>query len=104
MTREITVQNSRESRTYDALVDGEVVGMIVYELKGSQVIISHTIVEPEHRGEGIASALVHEALDDIRAKDRTLSNYCGFVATYIENHPQYQDLIDLEHPGMKTHP
>ena len=100
----MTVQNNSESRTYDAMVDGEVVGTVVYELKGSMVVISHTVVEPAYRSRGIASELVREALDDIRARGLTLSNYCGFIASFIEAHPEYRALVDSVHPGVIVHP
>ena len=98
-TPEVTVRDNTESLSYDALVGGEVVGTIVYEHAGPRMVFRHTIVEPEFRGRGIATALVRAALDDVRAKGLALSNYCGFVSEFIGAHPQYADLIDAEHPG-----
>jgi uncharacterized protein len=98
-TPEVTVRDNTESLSYDALVGGAVVGMIVYEHAGSRMVFRHTIVEPEFRGRGIATTLVRAALDDVRAKGLMLSNYCGFVSEFIAAHPRYADLIDAEHPG-----
>jgi hypothetical protein len=98
-TPEITVRDDAESRRYDALIDDQVVGTIVYERFGSRLVFSHTIVEPEFRGRGIGTTLVTRALDDVRARDMTLTNYCEFVADFITAHPGYADLIDAEHPG-----
>jgi uncharacterized protein len=99
-TPELTVRDNAASLCYDALIDGEVIGTIVYERSGPRIIFMHTIVEPEFRRRGIATALVRQALDDVRAKGLTLSNYCGFVADFINAHPGYADLIDTEHPGL----
>ena len=104
MPPEMTVQHNSDSRTYDAIVGGQVVGTVVYESKGSMVVISHTVVEPDYRRQGIASELVREALDDIRERRMTVSNYCGFIASFIEAHPEYGDLIDAVHPGVIVHP
>jgi predicted GNAT family acetyltransferase len=100
----MTVRNNADARTYDALVDGKEVGTMVYELKGTMVVISHTVIEPEYRGRGIGSELVRHGLDDIRERGMTVSNFCGFVATFIENHPEYEDLLDPVHPGVIVHP
>jgi predicted GNAT family acetyltransferase len=38
-------------------------------------------------------------LDDVRARGLTLTNFCDFVAHYIDAHPEYADLLDAAHPG-----
>ena len=98
-TPEITVRDSVESQTYDALIGDQVVGTIVYEHSGPRMVFRHTIVEPAFRGRGIGTTLVTKALDDVRAKGVRLTNYCGFVSEFIAAHPDYADLIDAEHPG-----
>jgi predicted GNAT family acetyltransferase len=99
MTAEVTVRDNTEARSYDALIDGQVVGTIVYEHEGPRIVFRHTIVEPAFRGRGIATKLVADALDDVRAKGLTLTSYCGFVSGFIGAHPQYADLLDTAHPG-----
>ena len=100
MTGEVIVQNNTESRTYDALVDGEVAGSIVYEHAGDRrVVFTHTFVEPRFRGRGVGSMLVRGALDELRAQGLTLTNFCDVVAHYIDAHPEYADLLDATHPG-----
>jgi len=98
-TPEITVRDNTEAQVYDALIGDQVVGSIVYERSGQRLVFSHTIVEPEFRGRGIGTVLVTKALDDVRARGMTLTNYCEFVADFIAAHPGYADLIDAEHPG-----
>ncbi|MEV6237482.1 GNAT family N-acetyltransferase [Lentzea sp. NPDC051838] len=100
------VQKNGDSGSYDAVVDGRVVGMIVYHVPkhGDRVTFSHTIVDPEYRGRGIATRLTKHALDDLRAQDLKLTNYCAFVADYIADHPEYKDLVDERFPGRATVP
>jgi hypothetical protein len=43
--------------------------------------------------------LVKAALDDLRAKELTLTNYCRFVADFIVGHPDYADLVDASRSG-----
>jgi hypothetical protein len=99
-TPEVSVRDNMESLCYDALIDGEVIGTVVYEYSGPRIVFLHTIVDPEFRGRGIGTTLVTAALDDVRARGLTLSNYCNFVSDFIGAHPQYADLIDAEHPGL----
>ena len=97
---ELDVRDNMESLCYDALIDGEVIGTVVYEYSGPRIVFLHTIVDPEFRGRGIGTALVAAALDDVRARDLKLSNYCAFVSAFIGAHPQYADLIDPSRPGL----
>ena len=100
MAGEVTVEDNIQSRTYDVLVDGEVAGSIVYEQAGDRrLVFTHTIVEPRFRGRGVGNVLVRGALDDVRAKGVTLTNFCDFVADYIDAHPEYADLLDATQPG-----
>jgi predicted GNAT family acetyltransferase len=98
-TPEVTVRDNTESLCYDALIGDEVVGTIVYEHSGPRMVFMHTIVDPEFRGQGIGTTLVKRALDDVRARGMTLTNYCGFVSGFIAAHPDYADLMDADHPG-----
>lgn len=104
MSPEFNVQNNTETGSYDAIADDRVVGMVVYRLRDKRVVLTHTIVDNDHRGKGIATGLVAETLDDIAAKGLTLTNYCPFVADYIADHPEYKDLVDSRFPGRATVP
>jgi hypothetical protein len=99
MDLDITVRNNVEAGCYDALLDDRVVGMIVYERRDNRVIFRHTIVEPELRGHGVATALARGALDDVAASGRRLTNYCGFITDFIAINPAYRGLLDADLPG-----
>src|SRR3954453_23298528 len=95
MSGEVAVKNNTEARSYDAFVDGEVAGSLVYEHAGERrVVFTHTFVNPRFREQGVGNTLVRGALDDVRAKGWTLTNFCDFVARYIDAHPEYADLLD----------
>jgi uncharacterized protein len=101
---EFHVQNNTETGSYDAVADDRVVGMVVYRLHDKRIVLTHTIVDNDHRGKGIATSLVGGALEDIAAKGLTLTNYCPFVADYIADHPTYKALVDPHFPGAAVVP
>jgi len=100
MPGEVTVKNNAEARSYDAYVDGEVAGSLVYERASERrVVFTHTLIKPQFREHEVGNMLVRGALDDVRAKNLTLTNFCDFVARYIDANPEYADLLDAVHPG-----
>jgi uncharacterized protein len=96
----IVVTNDPSARTYQATLNGEVVGTLIYEDEGSRVVLTHTIVEPSVREHGVGSALVRVALDDLRREGKTATVMCPFVIDFIALNPEYADLVDHEHPGV----
>jgi uncharacterized protein len=98
MNASITVRDNTESRSYDAVLGDRVVGLIPYERRGNRAIFQHTVVEPEFRGQGIATTLVRAALDDLMANGNSLTNYCGFITDFIARHPDYARVLDTGNP------
>ena len=91
MTRE--VQNNRDASRYELIEDGDVVGFADYRVNGDVVIFPHTVVNPERRGQGLGDILVMGALEDVRESGRRVVPACWFVAEFIDEHSQYQDLL-----------
>ncbi|MFX0538650.1 GNAT family N-acetyltransferase [Ornithinimicrobium sp. Y1847] len=97
MSNVSVVHQPAESR-FEARSGEEVVGHLSYETIGGTADLQHTVVEPDHQGEGIGEALVEEALREMRANRMTVRPSCSFVASYIEEHPEYQNLLA---PGLE---
>lgn len=84
-------RNDADSR-YELLVDGELAGIADFRLDGETVVIPHTEIDPRRRGQGLGAILVQGALDDIRHAGRTVVPVCWYVAQYLDEHPEEQDL------------
>ena len=95
----LVVRDNPESQTYDALVGDEIAGTMLYEREGPRLVLTHTAVQNRYQHQGIATALIAAALDDIRAKGKKITILCPLVAAFIAAHPEYADLVDPEHPG-----
>lgn len=63
-----------------------------YRRTPSAVIITHTETPRALRDRGIASELMHGALQLIRADGLKVIAGCGFVADYLRKHPEFSDL------------
>jgi predicted GNAT family acetyltransferase len=100
MEQDVIVRDNPESQTYDAMIGDEIAGTIVYEHEGPRLVLTHTAVQPRFQHQGVATALIAGALDDIRTKGTKITILCPAVAAFIENHPDYADLVDQEHPGV----
>jgi uncharacterized protein len=98
---DIVVRDNVESQTYDAMLGDEIAGTIVYELEGPRIVLTHTAVQTRLQHRGIASKLIAAALDDIRSKGLKVTILCPTVNEFIDKHPEYADLVDAEHPGLR---
>jgi predicted GNAT family acetyltransferase len=83
--------NSAENR-FELFVEGAMAFADYRRLPG-RVVITHTETPRALRGRGIASQLVAGALDLIRADGDKVVAGCGFVADYLDQHPEYSDLV-----------
>lgn len=92
----IEIENDPSESAYVISVDGTVAGRAEYVLREDRPVFTHTEVDQQHSGLGLASKLVRFALDDVRSKSGLLVPICPFVAAYIKRHPEYEDLVDHE--------
>jgi uncharacterized protein len=90
---EHTVTDNRSRSRYEIVIDGQVAGFADYVDDGHCVVLPQTLVEHEHRGKGLAAVVVRHALDDLRAQGRTVVPSCWYVQRFIDEHPQYADLV-----------
>jgi len=93
---ELVVRNNAEELRYEALRDGELVGIVRYRIEPGVVVLVHTEVDEAVEGTGVGSQLVRVALDDLRVRGVGLVPVCPFVAAYLRRHPEYGDLVGVD--------
>lgn len=91
----IEVRKNETTCLYEALTDGRVIGNLAYETTGGRVTLTHSYVDPGQRHRGIASALARYALEDLSQSPTKVGIYCGFVADYVQDHPEWNDVVDI---------
>ena len=57
------------------------------------IIVSHTEVPDELRGQDIGKMLAKFVVDDARAGGWTIVPLCPFFRSQVERHPEWQDVI-----------
>ncbi len=50
-------------------------------------------MDPEFAGQGLGSKLAAGVLEAMRERGETLYPICPFIARYIEEHPEYSDVV-----------
>lgn len=64
-----------------------------YRLADGVITFTHTEVPPQFRRRGIASRLVQGALDAARTRGLKVVPRCSFVAAFIAQHPEFDDIL-----------
>jgi uncharacterized protein len=78
---------------YELLIDGVVAAFADYFVDLTTVELPHTVTEPHFRGQGLAGKLMTHVLDELVAAEMSVLPSCPYVASFIETHPQYQQLL-----------
>ena len=92
----LEVTNVPDRKRYEGHVEdgtGPLAAIAEYLLTDDLVVFTHTEVFDGYEGQGIASRLVHGALDDVRRGGRRVLPLCPFVKSYIGKHQEYADLV-----------
>lgn len=90
---EVTVREDSGRQRFEAMVGEHVAGWISYSEADGTVDLQHTVVADEYEGQGVGSRLVQGALDQLRDAGKKVRPSCPFVASYIEDHDDYADLV-----------
>ncbi|HEY7072001.1 MAG TPA: GNAT family N-acetyltransferase [Acidimicrobiales bacterium] len=91
MTR--SVRNDPDASRYELVEDGTVIGVADYRIDGDVATFPHTVIVAQRRGEGLGAELVRAALDDTRAQGRRVVARCWYVAEFVDENPDYADLL-----------
>ena len=91
---DITVEDDPDEERYEArTADGVLAGFAAYQLASNLIVMTHTEVDPAFEGQGVATALIRGALDDIRERRLPLLPLCPFVVAFLQRHPEYRDMV-----------
>ncbi|SNY54576.1 GNAT family N-acetyltransferase [Paractinoplanes atraurantiacus] len=72
---------------------GELAGLVTYQISGTIIAYTHTEVEPRYEGHGLGSQLARAVMDDARDKGRTVVPICPFISGWLETHHDYDAIL-----------
>jgi predicted GNAT family acetyltransferase len=90
---DVEVTDNPDKARYEIVADGELAGFVQYHLRGDEIAFTHTETDDRFRGHGLASKLVRAALDAARVRQLAVLPYCPFVRSWLDQHPEYADLV-----------
>ncbi|RKT74039.1 hypothetical protein DFJ66_7381 [Saccharothrix variisporea] len=86
----VTVSDNPELSRFEVHLDGQLGGFAEYTLEPGRIVFTHTEVAVE--GKGLGSALVKQALADVRERGLVVVPQCPFVRGYLEKHPELAEV------------
>ncbi len=77
---------------YEMDVDGTA-AFVDYAREDGTIVLVHTEVPEALSGQGVGSRLAKAVLDSVREDDGRVVPRCEFIASYIDRHPEYRELV-----------
>lgn len=100
MEDKVTLSRNASENRYELHVGDALAGRIDYTKDGRIVELLHTEVDPAFTGQGYGQRLIEFALAEIRDKDLRVNPTCPYVARYIDQHSDFEDLKETGHDGL----
>lgn len=109
---DVEIRDDRTAGRLEAVGGGEVVGRVEYfvlERPRPALVPVHTVVEPEHEGQGIAGSLARELYAVARREGVAVAPLCPYVVKWAERHRDEAPAADPEllgaaHEWLAAHP
>ena len=98
--RVIDVHDNPSQSRFEIDDDGKLAGFAQYVRRPGRILFMHTEIDPAFEGRGLGSQLAAAALNATRAAGERVVPLCPFIGSFIERHPEYDDLVDHELMGI----
>ncbi|GAA2313661.1 N-acetyltransferase [Streptomyces kunmingensis] len=95
-----TVERVDARHRYVIQVEGSIAGFTAYRDRDDRRVFFHTEIDDAYAGQGLASVLVREALDDVRRAGIRIVPVCPYVAKFLKKHEEYADITDPVTPEV----
>lgn len=92
---DVPIVNNTEENRFEWWIDGQVAFVDYAQTEDEQITFYHTEVPPSLEGKGIGSGLAKHVLDYAQKHHLKVRVLCPFIKTYIQRHPEYQQLTFL---------
>ena len=89
----IEIEDFPARARYEIFVDGERAGFVTYRRTPGSITFVHTEIDDAYEGHGLGSRLAAAVLDQARSDGITVQPLCPFIREFIDEHPEYRDLL-----------
>ena len=93
MNTDYAVTNNKKAFKFEITLPDSEVAFIEYRWLKGNIVLMRTLVPTSARGQGLGSFLAKYVLDYARDQNLKVVVYCAFIAKYIENHGEYNNLV-----------
>ncbi|MGI9526402.1 MAG: GNAT family N-acetyltransferase [Weeksellaceae bacterium] len=94
MNIEINTQETKGMAIAKADADNKQIGEMTFSVASDDlIIIDHTEVNPEHRGEGIGEEILNKVVAWARENEVKIMPLCPFAAAQFKKNDQIQDVL-----------
>ncbi len=77
--------------------DEKIIAEMTYINSGSKIIIEHTLVDSNHRGEGLGNVLLDGVADFARKSGIKVTLQCPYAQKLFKDNPElYGDVLSLD--------
>lgn len=91
---QIKHEHNNNKGTFFIEHSGQRIAEMTYEQRNGKMIIDHTEVDEAQRGKDIGFHLVEQGVDFARRSGLKINPACPFAKKVIEEHNEFQDVID----------
>jgi predicted GNAT family acetyltransferase len=89
----IAIRDNRARGRYELRIDGEPTGWLEYRHTRVYMIVAHTEIAEQQRGQGLGPLLVRRALQDARHAGKPVVPTCAFARAYLARHPELDEYL-----------
>lgn len=91
---QIIQENGSKVGQFKAMEADKRAGLMTYVWEGEhKIVIDHTEVNPEFKGQGVGEKLVMSAVEFARENNLKILPLCPFAASVFRNNPELRELI-----------
>lgn len=89
---ELEIVENKKQKRFEVVINGKT-ALIEYIRAEDKMYLTHTEVPKEFEGQGVASSMVKQVLQQIDREELKLVPHCPFVAAYLKRHPEWHYLL-----------
>ncbi len=86
-----TLIHNKDESKYEYHID-TYIAYITYDIRNSNMHLTHTVVPKELSGKGLAKTLLEDVLQEIKKENKKAVAECSYIVKYQEKN---QDMSDL---------